>query len=223
MPLRVALTSSDPDRSSLPTRVVVQPLESSLLHQMGAFHHLDKVALEPLSYGLSPEMGVPHGPSTRSGYALVQPWILQHCDLTSFGRFLSDNTGVGPCCNRCLGWCRSDYLGMEVMGKASVQVRKERREDGSASLSLCHCYDPASGAHTLRVSCSLWVFNCTGLPIALRQSWLLETFTNQVCPDPWLTLPVLSEAELRAHPKQGISTATGYCWQLTLTSLSKCS
>ena len=71
MPLRVALTSSDPDRSSLPTRVVVQPLESSLLHQMGAFYHLDKVALEPLSYGLSPEMGVPHGPSPRSGYVLL--------------------------------------------------------------------------------------------------------------------------------------------------------
>jgi len=91
------------------------------------------------------------------------------------------NTTIsGP---RSLLVCRSDYFGLEVMGKASVQVHKHRREDGSASLLLCHCYDSASGAHALRVSCSLWVFNCTGLPIALRQSWLLETFAKQVCID----------------------------------------
>ncbi|KAA6426828.1 MAG: Vacuolar sorting-associated [Trebouxia sp. A1-2] len=140
MPLTVALSSTDPDRSSLPERMLVQPLQSLLLHQMGAFHHLDKVALEPSGYCLSSAMGLPHGPSPRSG---------------------------------------SDYFGLEVIGKASVQVHKHRREDGSASLLLCHCYDPASGAHALRVSCSLWVFNCTGLPIALRQSWLLETFASQ--------------------------------------------
>ncbi|KAL0051145.1 hypothetical protein WJX82_002690 [Trebouxia sp. C0006] len=140
MPLTVALSSTDPDRSSLPERMLVQPLQSLLLHQMGAFHHLDKVALEPSGYCLSSAMGLPHGPSPRNG---------------------------------------SDYFGLEVMGKAGVQVHKHRREDGSASLLLCHCYDPASGAHALRVSCSLWVFNCTGLPIALRQSWLLETFTSQ--------------------------------------------
>ena len=76
--------------------------------------------------------------------------------------------------------CRADYLGYDVLGKASVQVTKQRKEDGSASLSLCHCYDPKSGGHVLRVSCSLWVFNCTGLPIALRQSWLAEGFGKQV-------------------------------------------
>ena len=29
---------------------------------------------------------------------------------------------------------------------------------------------PAAGAHTLRFGCSLWVYNCTGLPISVRQS-----------------------------------------------------
>ncbi|DBA81627.1 TPA: hypothetical protein ACH3X1_007382 [Trebouxia sp. C0004] len=140
MPLTVALSSTDPNRSSLPERMLVQPLQSLLLHHMGAFDHLDKVALEPSGYCLSSAMGLPHGPSPRNG---------------------------------------SDYCGLEVMGKASVQVHKHRREDGSASLLMCHCYDLASGAHALRVSCSLWVFNCTGLPIALRQSWLLETLAKQ--------------------------------------------
>lgn len=73
-------------------------------------------------------------------------------------------------------------MGYDILGKASVQVTKQRKEDGSASLSLCHCYDPKSGGHVLRVSCSLWVFNCTGLPIALRQSWLAEGFGKQVYP-----------------------------------------
>ena len=76
--------------------------------------------------------------------------------------------------------CRAGYLGYDILGKASVQVTKQRRQDGSASLSLCHCYDTKSGGHVLRVSCSLWVFNCTGLPIALRQSWLAEGFGKQV-------------------------------------------
>ena len=78
--------------------------------------------------------------------------------------------------------CRADHLGYDILGKASVQVTKQRKENGSASLSLCHCYDPKSGGHVLRVSCSLWVFNCTGLPIALRQSWLAEGFGKQVHP-----------------------------------------
>ena len=69
MPLTVALSSTDPDRSSLPERMLVQPLQSLLLHQMGAFHHLDKVALEPSGYCLSSAMGLPHGPSPRNGCA----------------------------------------------------------------------------------------------------------------------------------------------------------
>ncbi len=75
MPLTVALSSTDPDRSSLPERMLVQPLQSLLLHQMGAFHHLDKVALEPSGYCLSSAMGLPHGPSPRNGCASISSTI----------------------------------------------------------------------------------------------------------------------------------------------------
>lgn len=75
MPLTVALSSTDPDRSSLPERMLVQPLQSLLLHQMGAFHHLDKVALEPSGYCLSSAMGLPHGPSPRSGCVFTSSCI----------------------------------------------------------------------------------------------------------------------------------------------------
>lgn len=29
---------------------------------------------------------------------------------------------------------------------------------------------PCAGSHTLRLGCTLWVYNLTGLPISLRQS-----------------------------------------------------
>lgn len=86
MPLTVALSSTDPDRSSLPERMLVQPLQSLLLHQMGAFHHLDKVALEPSGYCLSSAMGLPHGPSPRNGCASTSSCIpvLAHLCLSVY-------------------------------------------------------------------------------------------------------------------------------------------
>ena len=66
MPLGVVLSSSDPDRSPLPSHVVVQPLQSCLLHQVGAFHQLEAVQLEPMGYDKSPAMGVPQGPPPRN-------------------------------------------------------------------------------------------------------------------------------------------------------------
>jgi len=86
MPLTVALSSTDPDRSSLPERMLVQPLQSLLLHQMGAFHHLDKVALEPSGYCLSSAMGLPHGPSSRNGCASTSSCIpvLAHVCLSVY-------------------------------------------------------------------------------------------------------------------------------------------
>ena len=68
MPLGVMLSSSNPYRSSLPSSVLVQPLQSCMLHQAGAFHELGAVQLEPMGYANSPAMGVPRGPPTGHGY-----------------------------------------------------------------------------------------------------------------------------------------------------------
>ena len=67
MPLGVMLSSSNPDRSSLPSSVLVQPLQSCMLHQAGAFHELGTVQLEPMGYANSPAMGVPQGAPTHNG------------------------------------------------------------------------------------------------------------------------------------------------------------
>lgn len=67
MPMGVMLSSSNPDRSSLPSSVHVQPLQSCMLHQAGAFHELGTLQLAPTGYANSPAMGVPHGPPRHSG------------------------------------------------------------------------------------------------------------------------------------------------------------
>ena len=41
---------------------------------------------------------------------------------------------------------------------------------GTATVRLRHVLEAECGSHVLRLSCTLWVYNCSGLPIALQQS-----------------------------------------------------
>ncbi len=43
--------------------------------------------------------------------------------------------------------------------------------DGSTStlVQLAHTQDNECGGHILQVSCELWVYNCTGMPLALQK------------------------------------------------------
>ena len=46
----------------------------------------------------------------------------------------------------------------------------EAVEGGRAvPIQITRQQDTVTGAHTLLISCALWVYNCTGLPIALQQ------------------------------------------------------
>ena len=56
-----------------------------------------------------------------------------------------------------------------MLGKVTMDISKNNREEGSVSLTVNHCVDTQSGSHALRLSCPLWVYNCTTLPIALKQ------------------------------------------------------
>eukprot|EP00887_Chlorella_sp_A99_P007395 scaffold2.g7395.t1 len=56
-----------------------------------------------------------------------------------------------------------------------------------------HALDTGTGAHTLRFGCTMWVYNCTGVPIALRQSMDYgslfaepEVAKEDDVPDSWL-------------------------------------
>lgn len=67
MHMDMTISSSDPDRSPIPSHVTVIPLQSCKLHQVGAFHHLEAVRLQPFGYAASASMGFPQGPPLRNG------------------------------------------------------------------------------------------------------------------------------------------------------------
>ncbi len=41
---------------------------------------------------------------------------------------------------------------------------------GQASIKLTHELDQETGSSVLRLTCALWVYNCLGVPIALKQA-----------------------------------------------------
>jgi len=51
------------------------------------------------------------------------------------------------------------------------QVHESGEGRGSTDVRVKHVVEPA-GNHVIRFCCALWVFNCTGLPIALQQVML---------------------------------------------------
>ena len=51
---------------------------------------------------------------------------------------------------------------------AGMQVHESGEGRGSTSVRVKHVLE-GSGNHVIRFCCALWVYNCTGLPIALQQ------------------------------------------------------
>lgn len=59
---------------------------------------------------------------------------------------------------------------LEEAAETSFKVSESGDSRGSATVYLRHLLDSDCGSHLLRFSCALWVYNCTGFPIALQQS-----------------------------------------------------
>ena len=49
------------------------------------------------------------------------------------------------------------------------QVAASGDGGGSTTVQLAHTQDRECGGHILQLSCGLWVYNCTGMPLALLQ------------------------------------------------------
>lgn len=58
----------------------------------------------------------------------------------------------------------------EKEGEHMLSVLEAGEGRGSVPVKLRHLLEKSSGIHILQISCSLWVFNRAGLPIALQQS-----------------------------------------------------
>ena len=59
---------------------------------------------------------------------------------------------------------------IEETATVSFQVMQAGESRGVATVQLRHMVDTECGSHILRFTCALWVYNCTGLPLALQQS-----------------------------------------------------
>jgi hypothetical protein len=57
-------------------------------------------------------------------------------------------------------------IDMGILGMAQVF---ETGGPGSATVRLKHLQDSNSGSHVLELTCELWVYNCTGIPIAIQE------------------------------------------------------
>ena len=60
----------------------------------------------------------------------------------------------------------------EGQAVTSFQVASTGESSSSTTVQLAHTQDQECGGHILQVSCSLWVYNCTGMPLALQQGEL---------------------------------------------------
>lgn len=66
----------------------------------------------------------------------------------------------------------------------SFQVTQAGESRGIATVQLKHMVDRECGSHILRFTCALWVYNCTGVPLALQQSEMDDVMRgdNEVIP-----------------------------------------
>lgn len=74
---------------------------------------------------------------------------------------------------QCIFLCRLLFAtGIVADREGESQVRVEESGEGKGSVNVClkHLLERECGSHILQISCTLWVYNCAGLPLALQQS-----------------------------------------------------
>lgn len=57
----------------------------------------------------------------------------------------------------------------------SFQVTQAGESRGNSTVHLKHIVDRECGSHILRLTCALWVYNCTSVPLALQESAMDDT------------------------------------------------
>ena len=75
----------------------------------------------------------------------------------------------------CHAYChRAASMDGDDAGRAVTLFQMAATGDGggSTTVQLAHTQDSECGGHILQLSCGLWVYNCTGMPLALLQDAL---------------------------------------------------
>lgn len=69
--------------------------------------------------------------------------------------------------------CRASGLDAfiaEEQGEGQLQVAEAVEGQGSTIVTLRHVLESQCGSHILRIACTLWLYNCSGLPLAIQQA-----------------------------------------------------
>ena len=109
-------------------------------------------------------------------------------------------TGVHVCRHRAASM-DGDEAGRAV---TLFQVAASGDGGGSTTVQLAHTQDQECGGHILQLSCGLWVYNCTGMPLALLQGDLDDS--RQQEPNevrPFYLSPELSKVPMISPLSQG--------------------
>lgn len=90
-------------------------------------------------------------------------------------------------------------------------MREEAKARGRSTVTLRRTLERASGCNVLRFSCALWVYNCSGLPLALQKvrPACSTSCRSQNC------LSVASERSQDEKSRCGSTTVLGCRWRCT--------
>ena len=95
-----------------------------------------------------------------------------YCYITSGGHWGVDSFPEGFLRLRLPACChRAASMDGDEAGRAVTLFQMAATGDGggSTTVQLAHTQDRECGGHILQISCGLWVYNCTGMPLALLQ------------------------------------------------------
>jgi hypothetical protein len=156
--------------------VSLKPRQPAFLHHLD-IHHLAEVVFQPFGYLKSAPIKVPALKKTAEGTSTSSPrwvscplralghgWLLSMTPWTLLSCYLPDSPQEQslPSARRSVGEGESSAV--------SVQVTQAGENRGVSTVQLKHMVDRECGSHILRLSCALWVYNCTSVPLALQES-----------------------------------------------------
>lgn len=145
----------------------MRPREQLSLHQVEPSRlEALRLSLQPSGYESTPRIALPQ---------------LQVGPVSSVAADAAASSGEAHIQARCCDYdprsvarvhgCSSLYLLASIGCAKSVlqQVREEAKARGTSTLMLRRVLEATSGCTLLHFTCALWVYNCSGLPLALQK------------------------------------------------------
>lgn len=167
VPIEAVLTA----RWRPPRRLHLAPNESrSMLHLEAA--HVETVALRPEGFESTPALPIAPAPPDSD---LSGAWQLRGYASSVVGPISWDEEIIaGPI-------FEGPSTAIQVPARPELTATLQEMYPGRSTVevSIQHTVAPATGAHLLRISCGMWIYNCAGVPVSLRNASHQETLLHE--------------------------------------------